>query len=414
MFLILLYLGFAFYKREIAVCVLPLFFPLYLLRFSFFGIPFTVLEGLCYAVFLPVFFDICKDAFRGHFKYTAVYFLLDLLFLACVIGAFIVPKETLMIDGVTTYEGRRVALGILKGFVFAPILYFISFMRVCKTEELRKFALKSYFASAFLLSLWGIWQALTGDYITPDFRASGPFESANYLALYIGPASAAAFVYLWKRISSEKSILEYVLLFCVLFSGLLASHSYGALIAVFVAMFFFVFFSARKFWRFFLVCILSLFFVGIFAVQAGSEKFSGFLELKNRSSSSVRLEVWEIALNLVKENPVFGIGLGQFEPQYQLNAVSILGHAPYEWVMLHPHNLYLAFFLNSGILGLFAFFGFIFLGIRNFARADPEKKAFYIFGVVMIITILVHGFFDVPFWKNDLAPIFWLSLGMLL
>jgi len=207
---------FSFKKREFAVMLMPLFFPLYLVRFGFLGIPFTLLEGFVYALALPVFIDIFKDAFSGRFKYKPVYFFLDLLFVVSVIAVIIVNKETLMIDGSTVYEGRRVALGILKGFVFAPMLYFVSFIRTLKKSEQKELALRAYLGSALLLSLWAAYQALTGDYITPDLRASGPFESANYLALYVGPACAVSFVYLWKSVSKESGLIRNMALFAVL------------------------------------------------------------------------------------------------------------------------------------------------------------------------------------------------------
>jgi len=252
---------------------------------------------------------------------------------------------------------------------------------------------------------------LVGDYITPDLRASGPFESANYLALYVGPACAASFIYLWRSISKENGLIRYMALFAVLFLGLVFSHSYGALIGVFVALVFFIFYGLNRKWQIVFLAVILGIFGGFVALQTGTEKFSKLFEFTERSSSAVRLEVWEVSLNLIKENPVLGIGLGQFEPQYQLNAAEILGHAPFEWVMLHPHNLYLAFYLNAGLLGLIAFSGLLFLAFRSFRKSSNKMK---VFGMVMLITILVHGFFDVPFWKNDLALIFWLTLGMLL
>lgn len=413
-FLVLSYLVFAFYKRRLAVSILPLFFPLYLLRFQLFGIPFTLLEGFCYAVFVPVLIDIFKDTFSGRLKYNSVYLFTDLLFIACVIGAAIVPKETMLLDGSTVYEGRRVALGILKGFIFAPILYFISFIRTVTEWKYKELSLRAYLCGAFLLALWALYQGLTGDFITPDFRASGPFESANYLALYIGPACALSFVYLFRSVSSEKGMIPSVLLFSALFAALVFSHSYGALIGVFAAVLIFVLYSVKKFWKIAVSTGLLILFGLLFFLQSGTEKFDKLFEFTERSSSAVRIEVWQVAGNLVKEHPVLGIGLGQFEPLYQLNAPEILGHAPYEWVMLHPHNLYLAFWLNAGLLGLAAFFGLVVFGLRNFVLASKEKKLFYIFGVVMLAVILVHGFFDVPFWKNDLAMIFFLGLGVLL
>ncbi|MFH1720573.1 MAG: O-antigen ligase family protein [Patescibacteria group bacterium] len=409
------YLALAFKNLKLSVALIPLLLPLYLVRFQVLGVPFTLLEGFTYAVAIPVFIDIVKN--YKTFKYNWTYGLLDLLFLACIIGVVIVPKETLLIDGSTIYEGQRVSLGMLKGFIFAPMLYFVSFLRVLKEKEWKEYALKGYILGASILALWGIYQAITGDYITVDFRASGPFESANYLALYVGPAFVAVFIYFWKtlkRCGKETEMIASGILMAILFMAIIFTRSYGALIGSFAGILFYALYSVSKVWKIASVVIVGFVFAISFFIHAGSDKFEKFLDFENRSSSSVRIEVWEIAVGLIREHPILGIGLGQYEPQYQLKAPQILGHPPYEWVMLHPHNLYLAFWLNTGLLGMAAFLFLIVIGLRNFMLASREKKRFLIIGAAMLIAILVHGFFDVPFWKNDLAYIFWLTLGLLL
>ena len=67
----------------------------------------------------------------------------------------------------------------------------------------------------------------------------------------------------------------------------------------------------------------------MFYSQADTEKFKQFFDFTNRSSSGVRVQIYTIAWDLIKQHPILGIGLGQFEQVYQTQAVSILGTAPF-------------------------------------------------------------------------------------
>ena len=291
-------------------------------------------------------------------------------------------------------------------------------------------------------------------FITPDMRASGPFENANYLALYIGPA----FLYLLIRVRdalfplaliegkrrwsmpflSGKVPVDYTvssLVFTgalILLFGLLASKSYGAMVAVFVAgLFYFV----LEYWQFLkkegkttfplkvaLVIAVGLFVVLLIVFAVDPSKWQAMFQFSQRNSSSVRIEVYSIAWGLLANNWFFGIGMGQFQALYQLEAVNILGHPPYELNMLHPHNFALATWLNLGIVGLASFILILALGLQ---KVWPHFTTFYhekvkgvgkvrMIAFTMLLSIVVHGFFDTPFFKNDLSLLFWIVIGVLI
>ena len=144
-------------------------------------------------------------------------------------------------------------------------------------------------------------------------------------------------------------------------------------------------------------------FIAIILSQLNSPKFKQSLDFKNRSSSSVRIEIYRTSFDLIKENPIFGIGPGLFQANYQIKAPVTLGHAPLEWNMPHTHNIFLGFWLNAGIIGLIAFLLIIILCHTSFS-----------YPLIALWGILIHGLFDMPFWKNDLAMIFWLIIVCIL
>jgi O-antigen ligase len=159
--------------------------------------------------------------------------------------------------------------------------------------------------------------------------------------------------------------------------------------------------------------------VSVFVIDPS--KLSAVFQFGMRNSSSVRVEVYTIAVNLIRENWLTGIGPGQFPAYYQFESVRILGHVPYEWNMLHPHNLYLAFWLNLGLAGIVSLIWLVWLMfmeclkyMRAFAfGAIKEVPKIKIIGFTLMLAILVHGFLDTPFFKNDLALLFWLIAAVI-
>ena len=458
------------YKKS--VIVLPAFFPLYLMKFQVGFVPFTVIEGMVYLSALWVFCRFLKERFyrdevdwisrikrlfwddgriwndikKSFFKLLLPSFG---LFLGSLAGLYVAHL----------YGDTIVALGIFKGWVFMPMLYAALVIRVLRSTEDKKATLYFYMLSALVLSIWGVWQVLTGDFITIDGRASGPFESANYLALYIGPCVVLAGTLLWQRAEhyffgdidegwvktawlrvknwivkaeeekrtflSEVAVYELVVFFTTLIA-LLYSMSYGGLIAVFGGFFLYavyeLFFSSfrekyGRLWK----KILFFVVIGVIGIlagfsQMGTTKFDDFLAFDRQSSSSVRIQTWTVTKKLIEEEPFLGIGLGRFQEVYEDRSEEVLGVVPYEETMLHPHNLWFSTWLNAGMIGAIAIpwiFIAVFWTLRD-KKLDFEKKRLFTVILAMFAVVGLHGLVDQTFWKNDLALLWWMIIGLVI
>jgi len=459
------------FLRKILI-LMPAFFPLYLVKFNVFGLPFNVVEVMIYIAFVIfVYVHLCgnedevfadkmksffmrkrtlRDVFKAKFK---TFFLPMILFLL----ASIVSLYVSYLNG-----EFRLALGIFKGWVVMPLMYGIMLVFTLNSLEYKKKIFYSYMFSALILSAWALYQVIAKDFVTIDGRASGPFASANYLALYIGPVICGAFINFWQRVEnkifaiddgvSRAGISSYltkfldgknhhdgeydyayfafeVIVFLASSLALMYSRSYGGMIGVVSAVFVYsvyeIFFSQYK--KFYgsllkkLVVILAgaVLIVTAMYSQIGTQKAKDFLQFDRQSSSSVRIQVWTVAGALIKENPLFGVGLGGFENAYRNMASQILGVEPYEKEMLHAHNLILSTYLNVGILGLIAIV-WLLLSVcfrvctRNFKMLSPAEKRFISVVVSMFIAIVIHGLFDQPLWKNDLALIWWTLIALII
>ena len=126
-----------------------------------------------------------------------------------------------------------------------------------------------------------------------------------------------------------------------------------------------------------------------------------------RSSFSSRIMIWKSSIKILKDNWVVGIGPGNFQETYlQYQKYS----PPYlEWAVPYPHNIFLAFWIQAGIIGLVGFLLLIsswFWKVLKNKKPQDENLRCAVLGVMFYI--LLHGLVDTTYFKNDLAVIFWL------
>lgn len=398
------------------VAVVPLFFPLYLFKASWFGVPVNLIEVVILLLFAAFIFMEGLWRPKWWYRHGSEWKLwsVALFTLAAILSTIFVQKGGVFLDG-TPFDAQYRALGILKGWILIPLLYFVMARHYFRLKpSLIRLSLDALLWGGAILALMAVKQELSGSFLTMDGRASGPFESANYLSLYLGPLLVYGVLQLVQ--DKEWRFLKHLRLAstALVAVGLFFTESYAAWIGVLSSLGLWLLLSFKSWparWR---QAILTLFVLGVLILivsQLGSDKFEQFLDVSSRSSSSVRLQVYEISLHLIKAHPILGLGLGAFEWFYQVSATEILGEAPYEWVMLHPHNIFLAMWLNMGLMGLVAFIWLCVQALGWILERDAKGRRLAAF---MLVTILVHGLFDTPYFKNDLALQFWLLMAILI
>ncbi len=278
-----------------------------------------------------------------------------------------------------------------------PVVYFFLVRQAVQTPRDKKIALVALMWSGIWLSVWGLLEW------TYDGRAKAFYESANYLALYLGPIAVlfgTAFLGNGKK--------KYLIPGLLVFVALLMTKSYAAILAVLGGLFVYMLLSKKIDRRHKVVATAcALLVAAIFtATQIHTEKFQEFFEFEERASTSARLQIWHASYEMIKDVPILGIGLGQYELNYQWEMTDLYDLDTYEWLVPHPHNFFMAIWLNFGLLGLVSMLGIIVLAIYR-GRHKPVILA-------MLVAVLIHGLFDTPFMKNDLAMQFWLIIALLI
>jgi hypothetical protein len=81
-------------------------------------------------------------------------------------------------------------------------------------------------------------------------------------------------------------------------------------------------------------------------------------------------------------------------------------------VFQYPHNILLNLWSEVGLLGIIAFSWILVRWIRFSAADHPRPWGTLDVAIPVIAALIVHGFVDVPYFKNDLAVAFWLFVIM--
>lgn len=325
-------------------------------------------------------------------------------------------------------EFITVPLGIWKGWFIAPALMFFMIITTFKTKEDLKLLTDIFVYSAGIYAILACFEYFTdllpGPARTYDNRLVWPYydpltlegSSGNYPALFLGPALILAFQKILKYIRSHLSspfnpwtISIFTSMIFMAFAIFL-TKSFAAWLAIIITITLSIFLQiqSRKKW---IIPIIGALVIGIVGLsQIGTEKFQYALKAEGDSSTAERIRIYTVSLGIIQADPVFGAGMGQFQRQFELQAPEILGkeitrkeinHA------LHSHNLFLMMYTSLGILGFLTFLYFLYVLLTK----NPYHLALTL--TMPLVYILIHGLFDVPYFKNDLAYEFWFLASLI-
>ena len=189
--------------------------------------------------------------------------------------------------------------------------------------------------------------------------------------------------------------LAVILGFCLLFT-----FSRGSWLGFLTAGFFFLILS-RNFKV--IIPVAIIFLISLLSIPQLRERF---LFTFQAGGDATRLAIWQGTVNMIKENPFLGKGVGTFMdyfPKYVPNMGA-----------QYAHNSYLQIWAESGAFALLAFLAFwgalLTQGIRKFFKNDDAV----LLGVICaIIGLLAHSFFDNQFYSLQLSALLWSMAGIL-
>lgn len=391
---------------------LILFAPLYIWRFELVGLPTNFL--LTFSAFVIVV-GFARIIVRSEVN-LFVQKIADLpkLFLGAV-GLFLLSSVvSLFVGGIDLPKiGQWLVLYVLPVLLASQAYYFAG--------QSEKFWQTIITAIYFFLLCSGILAILQYFWLVGlpvDFwgnsnepkRAVGFFIHPNNFALYITPLLAFLLPDLKQRIENLKGQLLTIQSLPIIAwalggVGLFLSLSRGGWLGLVIACTIFVLFSSSK------KMLLVFLGLGVFALIIVSAvpnlRYRLLLPFHGEKSSVARISLAETGWKMVKDSPVLGQGINGFNYNWdKFNTDPNLDHYNF------PHNFILNAWVDTGLFGLLSWLVIVGFGIWHGFKNRSKQFAFGL--ALFLIALLAHGLIDIPYFKNDLAMVFWLAFALAL
>jgi O-antigen ligase len=373
----------------------------YILRGDFFGVPFTALElGLLAVLVAYVLEKIVSHESFPDPRRMPYFWPLALLLLAAAISVAVAPD-------------KRAAAGIWKAYFLEPILVAIVLWDVLRRPRHVGEMVAAFFWSGIIVSVFQLLGFVYALGIHRPGMVENPvvvlYFTPNATGLFLGPLLAMAGALILFGDRAERLRGAFFALFA--FPAFVLSFSRGAWLGLVLA-------SLVLIWQHRQRLVLGVVLVGGVVVatlvppirQRIAHQFN---PTDPNNSAVLRTHLWKATLQMQANlrHALFGTGLSGFKHDIQ----PYKNFAGYTEDLIYPHNIFLNFWTETGLLGLVAFIWLAVAWTRNcWSRLRPPgpQRVYFIGLCAASVTMLVHGLLDVPFFKNDLAFLTLAMVGM--
>lgn len=428
----------AWKRLDLAVLLIIAGTPLYLWRGDLISLPLTFLEIMIltgFAIWLLKGGPDFKTLFKKDKQRTAYPFRWEII--AVLLVSF---------GGLMVAEISPAALGIWKAYFFEPLLLFVLIINLFSYPAGRKKIIGALAISALAISLFAIFQQVSGLFIDNPFwqaaatrRATSFFPYPNAVGLFLGPLILIFLGQLINYWSSRSWAWKIFYLSTILFSlaAIVAARSEGALVGLIAGLGIFALLINKKIRLIAIVSGILLTLTLWFAPPL--KEFTLNKVLLKDLSGQIRRQQWQETSAMLKDGRLItGAGISAYQeavapyhqdgiwiktddPDWLRNIMFTPGYREKMWqpteIYLYPHNIVLNFWSELGILGALLFLWIIAKAMAMAEKVSRDKNdserhlALGLLGALIVLT--VHGLVDVPYFKNDLAALFWIYLALI-
>lgn len=341
-----------------------------------------------------------------------------------------------IIFSVLISETRRVSLNDFIIFFSYILIFFLITNNLNKKVDFNSF-IHLFFIISSLVSIYTIIQYYGFDpYLSDLYRLTSTIGQKNWISNYLAMIFPVAFSYFLLEKTKKNKIIYFVLL-AILYTTLMICQSRGIWISitltVIIAIYiifklkFYEIFKINKKWLF-LLLITFLIITIIYSTENPLEKsaitvtervISTFDE--QDPSLNMHLLTWNTTINMIKDRPIFGSGIGTFKMNYLNYQAEFLKdntyYVNYSGKAGEAHNEYLQIWAELGIIGLglflFIFYCFYKTIIDFYNNNKNVKEKIIALGLVMgIICFLIHSLFTFPLHVPALGITFFAIMGL--
>lgn len=207
-------------------------------------------------------------------------------------------------------------------------------------------------------------------------RAGGLLWSVMAFAHNLAPVLCFYFIFLvtnWKKFITQEKILYTAVVITSLFL-VISTFTRGVWVGSVVALLFTAFLWNRKVFAAVMGGLIIVFLIGI----TTSERFSNrvFTKTNNETrSNQERTALWRGNWEMIKEYPIFGVGLGMNKSHLR-KYYDVFGY-PENQRQSHAHNQYLQYWAGTGTLGFLCYLIFLFVILKYSFNGFKNSKDQY-------------------------------------
>jgi O-antigen ligase len=384
--------------------------PSYVVRFGIGGLRLDLLEVLQFLFWIICLILLWQKNLLASFKSYLLniprkIYLFGFLFLvAAAVSVFISPTHSR-------------AGGEFLAFFLEPMITFLFAGYILKNEQSKNHFLKFILWYIAALSVYAAFQYFTRIGLPPAWwgnsnepkRSLSIFEYPNAFALFITPLLAYSLPLVFGEKSQATAFRGwlYKILFFIGVIGLGFSLSRGGWLGLFVAALLFMFIGASRQSKKIFAGAAIVAVVVVLAVPV--LRYRVELPFKGDKSTVSRYSLWYTGEKMITSSPILGKGLNGFASDF-----TTFNTDPNLAPLNYPHNIFLNFWVETGLLGVLSFIGLslsaIWIGLKKYRAGDAYGLAIILF----LVAIYVHGYADAPYFKNDLALVFWTILATII
>jgi O-antigen ligase len=297
--------------------------------------------------------------------------------------SFIITSMTIsnIVNDVSSTDAWRLELVFILRYalIFIALIYFYS-----KSFFDKKTFTIFLFLSLSIQCLDGVYQSILGyDLFTNNFATlktgiNGAIGNRNTYGFLMGLGFILSFVSLFKnkKVNFNSLYLVVSLLFFTFY--VLFSYSRAVWVSLFIGLLIYIL-SQSKYLKAIYIIYMIVFFSIIYIILINVPSLSSRIDDLISLNTSSRDLIWLRAIELIKEQPIFGFGLDTWK---------IYGAVNYNGV----HNSILEILVFIGFVGLISFFSVLYITIKNIF-INKQWELLFIIVFLFITSQFGHSIF---------------------
>lgn len=305
------------------------------------------------------------------------------------------------------------------------IIFYFVVINTIRTKRAWLALVKIFLASALLVAIYGVIQNFTGVSSTESWideemftdikvRVYSFFNNPNVLGEFLVLTIPVMVALVWNKVREEHRTLFGIALI-VMAACMIFTWSRGAWLGMLIAVTIFLAVSDKR-WVF--VGILAVVLIPVALYLSGNSTIvERVLSIGNTADTSTayRVSIWRASMKLLGDFWLPGIGVGSdaYKAVYPVYALTGADFA------LHSHNLYLQFWVETGVIGIVSLLSLALAFLKNTFSASVVKnikkcdvaKLTVALGAGFI-GFMVQGLTDYVWYNYKILMIFWIIIAL--